>query len=193
MPKVNYNSLSKNKRNRYYWRSSGRWASKIEIKQFKQIRSKVAVKRERKRKEIIRKYKPHTTISRNVRFITYCEKYNKGKGIIKLSKLFRSLRKHKADHVRFLVGSWKVYCLNKKKKCPKKIFYYKKRLKDRYRLPREQPGLTKDNFVKYYNDYLFEVYKLAQAIYKYDVCPKCDYDTEVTWITICFQIVRVRK
>lgn len=198
--KVTYNLLRTKKdkldRKIYVWRvGKGKGVSRPSkdiIRKFKALRTKAGVKRERKKREFIETFKPHKFRSKNVRFITYCEKYSKT-GINRLNRLFR-LKLRRYEHIRFFLGHWIGFCLDKTVKCPKRHFYAHRK-KDKYKLPRYQTDINIDNFTDKLNTYIGGVTSNeCRGIYKTEVCPRCPSDKIAIEVkSICVQIVEVIK
>ena len=195
--KITFNSLklrtTKTGRKIWVWqkpKGKGHRPRRSEIDKFRELRSKASVKREVSRKKFKAEFKFHQTRSKNITYNSYCVDFDKG-GILKLSKLFRTLGLRKEPRIRFYLGSWKASCLTAKKKCPKKTFIAHTKI-DKFKIPREQRLINNDNFEDKYIAYLETAENQAKGIYKSDVCPRCGYHVLIEIIKICFQIVKVK-
>lgn len=195
--KVTYNMFKGRKGKQIYWNIgkhkgkpvSSRWSW---VKRWHSIRSKAAFKREKVKRKFLKEFKPHVTVSRNVLFLSWCIPYNNRLGIKKLAKLYRRTQFKEGDHTRFYVGSWWGWCANPKYKCPKQLFVAHRK-KDKYKMAREQPMLTKTNFADKFEEYLDGIQFLMYRIYKDEVCERCPSgDIMIEPNNICFQIVRLR-
>jgi hypothetical protein len=205
MLKITFNALKikrdKLGRKLYVWRQpkgKGKKPSKSQIKEFKSLRRKASLKREKTKREFKKQFKEFDFKTRNLIYKTYCKKFNNRKGINDLQRLFQILGLAKKltspkFRLRFFVGEWDGFCTDDSVDCPKRRFIAHKR-KDRYKMSREQERTTNNNFIDQYINYLVEAQDQAAAIYRDEVCSQCPSGSVgVEFISICFQFIRVLR
>lgn len=204
IPKITFNSLktrrTKTGRLIFVWRQpkgKGKKPSKVQIKQFRTLRSKAAKKREIAKVEFRERFKFHQTRSKNIEFTSYCKGFNNGKGIVELQKLFKSLglekKIGKAEpgkiRIRFYTGSFRGS--DPSGECPERLFIAHTKT-DKYRLAREMKNLTNNNFEDKYINYLIGVMPEARGAYRRVVCPEINTDGAVIeWLAVCFQVIKI--